>query len=121
MLQLVSICFIFIHFLAYAGNGVGSPGLRAFGDILDVVSQLSFVVLLIVLSKGWTITKNTLTGRNALLAILAVYGVLYLVLYIWAIAGTAMHTHNTQHTALMHSQAETRQRRTTSMRRHRAW
>jgi len=87
ILQLFSVFFIFIHYAVYAKNGVGSPGLKGFGDVLDMGSQLVFMMLLILLAQGWTITRFEIPHKRILLALIAVFLALYFSMFIWVNVG----------------------------------
>jgi len=87
LLELVSIVFIFIHYMTYSGNGIGVPALKTLGDILDICSQVVLMMLLVVLSKGWTITRAKIVGRNQIIIIFAIFVVVYFVIFIWGLVG----------------------------------
>lgn len=87
-LQLASVLLNFLHYAAYAGDGVGSGGLRFLGVAFDVAAMLLFLLLLILVAKGWTITNPQLTQTRLILITLAVVTGLYIVMYI-ADAATA--------------------------------
>jgi len=87
LLELVSIVFIFIHYMTYSGNGIGVPALKTLGEIFDICSQVVLIMLLIVLSKGWTITRAKIVGRNQIIVIFAIFVVVYFVIFIWGLVG----------------------------------
>ena len=88
LLQCVSIFCEFVHLAIYSGNGVGAPVMDGISQVLDMVSQLFFMLLLILISKGWTISSPRLTDRRALFIILAVFLFSYVALFIWKEAAT---------------------------------
>jgi len=87
LLQTFSLLFSFIHYSIFGSNGIGAPGLLGLGEILDMASQLSFMLLLILLSTGWAITRNEIRYKGILLAILGLLLVLYVSMFIWQNVG----------------------------------
>jgi len=87
LLELVSIVFVFIHYMTYSGNGIGVPALKTLGDIFDICSQIVLIMLLVVLSKVWTITRTKIVGRNQIIVIFAIFIVVYFVIFIWGLVG----------------------------------
>jgi len=79
--------FYMIHYSVYADNGIGSPGLEGFALFLTMLSQLVFMFLCILISKGWTITTNHLAQSLAIKSVMLVLLVLYIALFIWDYVG----------------------------------
>jgi len=82
-----SVFFLFIHFVVYSGDGIGVPGLYGFGTFLDIVAQVVFILMLILISKGWAITKTQLEDRKANLVMTIILFLSYLALFIWQMLG----------------------------------
>ena len=82
MLEVFAVLCLFIHYAVFAGDGIGAPGLEALGSILDMGAQLVFMLLLMLLSRGWTISSNTISDKKPLGIALGVFGVLYMSLFI---------------------------------------
>ncbi|XP_071953646.1 transmembrane protein 145-like [Antedon mediterranea] len=59
-LQTISLLFQTSALAKYATNGVGLEGLRTFGEIISSTSILLFVLLLILIAKGYTVTRARL-------------------------------------------------------------
>jgi len=72
-----------IHYLIYAGNGVGVAFILGFGDLLAMVSQIVLMFQCILIAKGWAITTSYLTDKYIVLAVMALFVVAYLALFIW--------------------------------------
>jgi len=87
LLQTFSLLFSFIHYAVFGSNGVGAPGLLGLGEILDMASQLTFLMLLVLLSTGWAITRNEIRYKGLLLVILGVCLILYVSMFIWQNVG----------------------------------
>lgn len=76
-----------IHWAVFAGDGVGVPFLNALGHIFEIFGRVSFLLLAMLIAKGWTISSTQLTERAQLLGAVALVLVMYLVLAIWDLAG----------------------------------
>jgi len=87
VLEGVSVFCLFIHYSVYQNDGVGSPFLAGTGDFLNLVAQLVFILLLILVAKGWTITKSRIEDRTIVLAGLGALSAAYLALFIWEHVG----------------------------------
>jgi len=85
--EFFSIFFMFIHLVVYSGNGIGVPGLFGFATFLDIVAQVVFILLLILIAKGWAITKTQLEDRKANLVMAIILFLSYLALFIWQMLG----------------------------------
>jgi len=84
-LQFFSIMFEMIHYTTLKRNGIGVEGLKAFGDLLNMLVDLSIILLIILVSKGWAVTTNVIPKRDTtiILVTMALLTVLYLALFIW--------------------------------------
>jgi Rhodopsin-like GPCR transmembrane domain len=85
ILEFVSICFILIHLIRFASNGEGNETLRVMGDVFDILSRTSFMLILLLLAKGWAVTRLEISSMSwlALIAIWISYLTLNFVLYVW--------------------------------------
>jgi len=83
VLEFFSLLFLFIHYASYAKDGVGASGLKGLGELIDMAAQLSFIILLLLLSKGWSITNMQLTGQRILLIVTSILFILYITLFTW--------------------------------------
>jgi len=71
----------------FAKDGIGSPGLEGVGLVLTMLSQLMFMFLCILISKGWTITTNHLGQPLLVKGTILIMFILYLALFIWDYVG----------------------------------
>lgn len=85
ILEFISICFILIHLLRYASNGQGNEELKVTGEIFDILSRTSFMLILLLLAKGWAVTRMEISSVSwmTLIFIWISYLTLNLVLYVW--------------------------------------
>lgn len=85
ILEFVSICFILIHLIKFASNGEGNQELKVTGEIFDILSRTSFMLILLLLAKGWAVTRLEISSLSwlALIIIWMSYLTLNFVLYVW--------------------------------------
>jgi hypothetical protein len=85
ILEFISICFILVHLLKFASNGRGNEELKITGEIFDILSRTSFMLILLLLAKGWAVTRLEISSLSwlALIIIWVSYLTLNLVLYVW--------------------------------------
>lgn len=85
ILQFFSVLFYMIHYTTLQRNGIGVEGLKAFADLLNMLMDLSVILIIILVSKGWAVTTNVIPKRDAtiILVLMALLTVLYLALFIW--------------------------------------
>ncbi|XP_017123729.2 uncharacterized protein LOC108143709 [Drosophila elegans] len=83
--EFVSLALITAHLIRYAANGVGEPRLQAAGDVLDILSRTTFMLILLLLAKGWAVTRQQIsrTGWIMLMSIWVPYCAFHVFLYIW--------------------------------------
>jgi len=84
--EYVSIFCNLIHYGAYVNDGVGVPSLSRFGEVMDYTARLIFMLMLMLVAKGWTISNEELTGRKYIFATMATFFLLYLIILIWQYA-----------------------------------
>ncbi|ODM91327.1 Transmembrane protein [Orchesella cincta] len=82
-LELAAVTSNVIHVLKFALDGEGHPGLAAFGDVMDIIARAIFMLILLVLAKGWAVTRTELTSKPFIFSIWAAYGVVHILLYVW--------------------------------------
>ena len=71
------------HCLKFAFDGKGFESAAIVGGILDICSQTLLMLLLLLLAKGWAITRKELTWRPLLFSVWALYGLVHVLLYVW--------------------------------------
>lgn len=77
----------FIHYIVYKGNGVGAPGMKGLGEVLDMAAQLCLMFLLILIAKGWCISKNQIDNKKLLISIISLLLLCYVIVFIWENVG----------------------------------
>lgn len=83
LLDFVALCLILLHSLKFALDGSGYPALCMAGDIFDILSRTSFMLLLLLLAKGWAVTRIELTWKPLVFSIWLCYGIVHILLYVW--------------------------------------
>jgi len=83
ILEFFDTTFQMIHYSVYAGDGVGAPALEAFGNLLNMGSNLLLMFFCILVAKGWAITSHYLSQKNIVLIVMAFFILGYLFLFIW--------------------------------------
>ncbi|KAJ5067842.1 hypothetical protein M0811_03032 [Anaeramoeba ignava] len=81
-LQTLGLIAIFAHFAAYAKDGKGSFGLRVFGELLEVVSAVLLMFFVLLVAKGWLISRNFITRKKILFGVIVVLLLLYIAMHI---------------------------------------
>jgi hypothetical protein len=56
-LQTFGILLLVMAYISYGVNGYGMPGGKLLGRILESASEISFLLLLILLAKGYTVSR----------------------------------------------------------------
>ncbi|XP_064484354.1 integral membrane protein GPR180-like isoform X2 [Ornithodoros turicata] len=82
-LQLLSFLWTITHLGFFAWDGVGVSTLGIVGDVTYMLSQSLFMLLLLLLAKGWAITRTELTWKPVLFCIWLIYSCIQILLYIW--------------------------------------
>ncbi|KAH3854170.1 uncharacterized protein LOC127875469 isoform X2 [Dreissena polymorpha] len=80
--EFAGISFNFLHVLIFAFNGVGAEWLKVLGNLLGILAECLFMLLLLVIAKGWTVTSLTLSSKLHVIGIWTVYTVLNTVFFI---------------------------------------
>jgi len=75
-----------IHYIVFAHNGMGVPDLDYFGDVLEVVAKVCFILMLMLLALGWTITSEHLYGKPFVTIAVILFSVMWIAILIWKLA-----------------------------------
>lgn len=81
--QYLSILFHTMHFLVFSENGYGTPSLTHLAEVLGVVSQLAFLLLLMLLARGWTILNEKMEANSHILSFVGLFAFLRLTVLLW--------------------------------------
>eukprot|EP01028_Stygiella_incarcerata_P004555 TRINITY_DN20044_c0_g1_i1.p1 TRINITY_DN20044_c0_g1~~TRINITY_DN20044_c0_g1_i1.p1 ORF type:complete len:471 (-),score=111.14 TRINITY_DN20044_c0_g1_i1:100-1512(-) len=82
-LYTVSVLMNFVHWMIYADNGVGIPGMRHGAQIGEMVSLLLFMLVLFLIAVGFGISRPFIPHRRTFFTMFSVLLILHLFLYLW--------------------------------------
>ncbi|GFW24451.1 transmembrane protein [Trichonephila clavipes] len=82
-LQLQFVFSSVVHMVKFAIDGVGIEVLCIVGDVLHLLAQSLFMLLLLLLAKGWAITRTELTWKPVLFCVWLLYTCVGVLLYVW--------------------------------------
>lgn len=74
----------FLHYIWYSSDGIGYMPLRFIARLLQLSSETTFLLLLILLGKGWTICCRKISARGRVK--IAVFGTVYASSWLLAVA-----------------------------------
>ncbi|XP_049792786.1 integral membrane protein GPR180 [Schistocerca nitens] len=83
LLEFLGLGFILLHIIKFSLDGVGVQELSIAGDIFDILSRTIFMLLLLLLAKGWAITRQEFTWKPLVFGIWFLYGIVHVLLYVW--------------------------------------
>lgn len=83
-LEMLSVFALMVHYCTYARDGIGSPPLLHWGTLLDILSRGGFMLLLLLLAKGWTISHERLTQQSIIVTLVGGSTVLSCLIAFWA-------------------------------------
>lgn len=85
LFELVGLFFLCVHYGVYSEDGVGVEPLKTLGRAAEAVSTLIFLLLLILLGKGFTVTRARLKPSTAakIGIFMTFYTVIYACLFCW--------------------------------------
>ncbi|XP_059824187.1 transmembrane protein 145 isoform X1 [Hypanus sabinus] len=83
--EVLSLLFFCIYWGHYATNGVGNHSIKILAKLLNSVSFLVFLLLLMVLAKGFTITRGRISynGSVKLAVYMTLYTITHAVLFVY--------------------------------------
>ncbi|XP_067317902.1 transmembrane protein 145-like [Anolis sagrei] len=83
--EVLSLMFFCIYWGQYASDGVGNGSLKILAKLLFSVSFLIFLLMLILLGKGFTVTRGRIshTGSVKLSVYMTLYTITHVVLFIY--------------------------------------
>ncbi|KAK7147361.1 hypothetical protein R3I94_010012 [Phoxinus phoxinus] len=83
--EVLSLLFFCFYWGLYARDGVGNGSLKLLGKLLFSVSFLVFLLMLILLGKGFTVTRARIShsGSVKLSIYMTVYTITYIILFIY--------------------------------------
>lgn len=89
-LEIIGIALNFLHVLIFSVNGVGFVPLEIVGNAVDTMSQCLFILFLLLVARGWTITHMEIKGRGIVFIVWGIYTLSNFVLYFWNLVRNLM-------------------------------
>ena len=85
MCSSLSALFYLLHFAVFNVDGQGSAALYSLGVAFHSVADLLFLLLIVVVGKGWTIVRRKISaqGRMKIAALMTLYGSTLFATQIW--------------------------------------
>lgn len=80
--QFLAISLFMANYLA-ATEGVGIPSCMLAGDILQILSHSSFIIILLLMAKGWTISGEELTGKMVIVGAAFGFMIASILILVW--------------------------------------
>ena len=80
------LCFGMIHLSLFASDGIGSPGAEILSSFSSIISQLLFMILIILIAKGWVIHVPYIPERRQVGFFMGLYILQFFVLILWDMA-----------------------------------
>jgi len=84
--QYVFIICKMIHYIIFSSDGKGVPFLDDLGFVLEVVAKVCFILMIMLLALGWTITSENLYGKGFVLLAVFLFSGIWIAILIWQLA-----------------------------------
>eukprot|EP00090_Calanus_glacialis_P004545 TRINITY_DN13400_c0_g1_i1.p1 TRINITY_DN13400_c0_g1~~TRINITY_DN13400_c0_g1_i1.p1 ORF type:complete len:549 (+),score=97.43 TRINITY_DN13400_c0_g1_i1:261-1907(+) len=84
LLQTFGVFLLSLSYLSYGMNGYGLPNGKLLGRILESASEITFLLLLILLAKGYTVTRARLRQMSTIKVTIFIcaYVIMYMALFL---------------------------------------
>eukprot|EP00118_Oscarella_pearsei_P013204 m.102568 g.102568 ORF g.102568 m.102568 type:complete len:506 (+) comp37178_c0_seq5:31-1548(+) len=84
-LQIFSLLLLCIHYGVYANDGIGVIVLKSVGRLFSVISEIIFLLMLLLFAKGWTVVRGRLSisSQVKLSMLLTMYTFAYSAMFVW--------------------------------------
>ncbi|WAR19684.1 TM145-like protein [Mya arenaria] len=83
--EFTGIVFNFLHVFIFSFNGIGASWLKVLGNFLGIFAECLFMLLLLVVAKGWTITTMKLSSKKQIFCFWGIYTLLNAVFFIMSL------------------------------------
>lgn len=90
-LEFTGITLNFLHVVVFAINGSGVYIISVVGNAIDTLAQCLFMLILLLIAKGWTITNLQLNSRAVVFSIWGLYLLLNCILFVWNLVSIFKH------------------------------
>lgn len=83
VLEFVGIFLNVVHVLKFALDGVGEPNCNMAGNLIGIIAECLVILMLLLVAKGWTITRMEVTCKFLVFAVWTAYTCVYIFLFVW--------------------------------------
>lgn len=83
--ELVSLVFYVSYYTDYGVGGMPTLWLKVFGQVAHYIGHILFLIMLILLAKGWTVTRGRISssGQVKLAVFTTLYSISFAILFIY--------------------------------------
>ena len=81
--EFLGLMMLFINYGSFTHTGQNIEFFRVCGALLEIFAQLIFLLLLMLLAQGWTITRQQILYPRAILALCVIISTLQTGFFFW--------------------------------------
>lgn len=74
---------LFVHECLYLDDGIGAPMAVLTSQVLHVLSQIIFLVTVVVVARGWAVSNRELSGRLVIASVTVAFAVAFILLFLY--------------------------------------
>lgn len=82
-LQFLIVLFKVFHYVTFTSNGVGVSSLSTLGDLLDIIKQGIFLLTIMLLAQGWTISTEEIGSKKLVVIVVVAFLIVDFLIYLW--------------------------------------
>lgn len=75
--------FLFVHECLYLDDGIGAPWAVLASQVLHVLSQIIFLVTVVVIARGWAVSNRELSGRAVIGSMAFAFAIAFVLLFLY--------------------------------------
>ncbi|XP_054153042.1 uncharacterized protein LOC128951794 [Oppia nitens] len=75
--------FLVLHKIVFAHDGQGFEILNTVADIIRILSLALFILFVMIIAKGWPVTKPEITAKPLIFVAWLLYIIIEIILFIW--------------------------------------
>lgn len=83
LLQMGVVLSNLCYWCAYVTNGMGLPSALVIGELLDCFGRTMFILILMLMAKGWTISGDELPNKKFVIIVVSAFFVADALIIIW--------------------------------------
>lgn len=82
LFQFIAVTIYTIHYIKFSFDGEISA-MNVVAKIFDILARVVLILLLLLLSRGWTISSEALSGKKELFSVCGIFLLLQIIILIW--------------------------------------